>query len=296
VTHPSHRDTILSEDALITQIERYPAEQFVVRLHAPRIAAMATPGSFIHLSCDASLPMRRPLSIMRASATDGWMDVLYKVIGKGTRTLAGQAVGQRLSALGPIGNGFDLPDARTQALLIGGGVGIPPMVFLAEAMVAQDHTPALAIMGSEVPFPFEVGTARTSMSGVETGVNATMTSLDRLGVPSRLASAAGFAGCHRGYVTDLADQWLRALDAQTRANVVIYACGPNPMLAATATLARHHNVNCFVSMEEFMACAVGGCAGCAIRTSEPDGPAMKRVCVDGPVFDARNVDWEALPH
>jgi dihydroorotate dehydrogenase electron transfer subunit len=123
------------------------------------------------------------------------------------------------------------------------------------------------------------------------GVIAAMPLLDDWGVPSRLASLQGYPGCHQGYITDLARVWLEALTEAERAEVGIYACGPHPMLAATATLAQEFDLPCQVSLEEFMACAVGGCAGCTVRITTPDGPAMKRVCVDGPVFDAALIDW-----
>jgi dihydroorotate dehydrogenase electron transfer subunit len=116
-----------------------------------------------------------------------------------------------------------------------------------------------------------------------------MTRLDDMGVPNRLASLAGFAGCHRGYVTELAEAWLAAQSRTALAEVEMFSCGPEPMLKATAALARRFGVPCQVSLEENMACAVGGCAGCAVLVQTPDGPAMKRVCVDGPVFDAASV-------
>ena len=105
-------------------------------------------------------------------------------------------------------------------------------------------------------------------------------------MPSRLASRSGFPGCYDGFVTGLADAWLGSLDAATRDQVEVFACGPTPMLAATARVARKYALPCQVSLEEFMACAVGGCAGCAVQVETDAGPAMKRVCVDGPVFDA----------
>ena len=108
-------------------------------------------------------------------------------------------------------------------------------------------------------------------------------------MPSRLASLKGYPGCFQGYVTDLAAAWLAGLAPAARAEVAIYACGPTPMLAACAAVARRFGVPCQVSLEEFMACAVGGCAGCAVEVATADGPAMKRVCVDGPVFDAAAV-------
>jgi dihydroorotate dehydrogenase electron transfer subunit len=109
------------------------------------------------------------------------------------------------------------------------------------------------------------------------------------GIASRLASRAGFAGCFNGFVTELADAWLRTRPPEELREVEIFACGPTPMLASAARLARRYGVACQVSLEEFMACAVGGCAGCTVLVETPAGPAMKRVCVDGPVFDAYTV-------
>ena len=102
-------------------------------------------------------------------------------------------------------------------------------------------------------------------------------------------AAADFPGCFDGFVTQLADEWLELARAAALAEVEIFACGPTPMLAAHRQLARRYGVPCQVSLEEFMACAVGGCAGCTVLVQTPDGPAMKRVCVDGPVFDAYTV-------
>jgi dihydroorotate dehydrogenase electron transfer subunit len=113
--------------------------------------------------------------------------------------------------------------------------------------------------------------------------------LDAWGVPSRLTSKSGFPGCHDGYVTDLARLWLQQLGTEARAEVELFACGPTPMLKAVAQLAREFAVPCQVSLEEYMACAVGGCAGCVVEVATPEGPAMERVCVDGPVFDAYTV-------
>jgi dihydroorotate dehydrogenase electron transfer subunit len=110
--------------------------------------------------------------------------------------------------------------------------------------------------------------------------------LESWGVPSRLASFSGFTGTYVGYVTDLAARWLESLPDAARADIEMFACGPSPMLAAAAALARRFELPCQVALEEFMACAVGGCAGCTVAVRTPGGIAMKRVCVDGPVFDA----------
>jgi dihydroorotate dehydrogenase electron transfer subunit len=113
--------------------------------------------------------------------------------------------------------------------------------------------------------------------------------LEQWGVPSRLASNAGLAGAHRGYITDLARDALLAMTASERAQTQVFACGPTPMLKAVAKLTRELDLPCQIALEEYMACGVGGCAGCTVLLQTPDGPAMKRVCVDGPVFDARQV-------
>lgn len=287
----SHRGTIFLEDAEVIAQEAFEADQFVLKLKAPKCAATAIPGSFVHLSCDESLPMRRPLSIMRADAQRGTIEVLYKVVGPGLQLLGHKRAGERISTLGPIGNGFVPHVQRPRTLLVGGGVGIPPMVFLAEAL--RERTDAqwkpLVLMGSEVPFPFRARPSTILLPGIPEGSIACMPMLDEWGVPSRLASLAGYPGCFEGYVTDLAAAWLRSLDRAELDEVEMFACGPTIMLKAAAAVARRFNVPCQVSLEEFMACAVGGCAGCGVRVETPQGPAMKRVCVDGPVFDAQAV-------
>ena len=113
--------------------------------------------------------------------------------------------------------------------------------------------------------------------------------LDDWGIPSRLSSLQDYPGCFNGYVTDLSRYWLDKLDEDQRKEVEIFTCGPTPMLKAVAQLAKKYNVSCQVSLEEYMACAVGGCAGCTVLIKTDEGPAMKRVCVDGPVFEAETV-------
>ncbi|HZC85693.1 MAG TPA: hypothetical protein VE266_01755 [Steroidobacteraceae bacterium] len=293
------RGTIFLEQARVLSQLAYDAEQFVLRLAAPQCAAHAAPGSFVHLTCDPSIPMRRPLSIMRAAAAAGWIELLYKVAGPGLHALAARKAGDEVSVLGPIGRPFVPQTGRARTLLLGGGVGIPPMVFLAERLSAQNQEAAaagrrapwkpLVLMGSEVPFPFRARPSAIILPGVPPGTLACMPLLEEWGVPSRLASGSDFPGCFPGFVTDLADAWLGSLGPAELAEVEIFSCGPTPMLAASAALARRRGVPCQVSLEEFMACAVGGCAGCTVQVRTPEGPAMKRVCVDGPVFDAYSV-------
>lgn len=285
------RGTIFLEEGHVLAQSAFDAGQFVIRIEAPKCAAHATPGSFAHVTCHETIPMRRPLSLMRADPRAGWVEILYKVEGSGLHALSLAHSGDTLSILGPIGRGFTLHPAQPRALLIGGGVGIPPVVFLAEHLMAREDAPwaPLAFIGSEAPFPFRAQSARVPLAGIATDVSASMPLMDDWGIASRLASRSGFAGCFNGFVTELADAWLRTLAPQELHKVEIFACGPTPMLAAAARLARRYAVACQVCLEEYMACAVGGCAGCTVLVHTPAGAAMKRVCVDGPVFDAYTV-------
>jgi len=287
----STRGTIFLEEGRVLGHTAFDAHQFVIRIEAPKCAARAEPGSFAHVTCHETIPMRRPLSLMRADRLAGWVEILYKVEGAGLHALSLAKAGDTLSILGPIGRGFEVHPKRPRTLLIGGGVGIPPVVFLAERLKDRSDAPwqPLVLMGSEIPYPFELRSARENVEGIADAYSACMPLLDDWGIASRLASGSGFPGCYAGFVTELADIWLKTLTPPELAEVEIFACGPTPMLAATANLARRYAIACQVSLEEFMACAVGGCAGCTVLVATAAGPAMKRVCVDGPVFDAYTV-------
>ncbi len=284
------RGSILVEDAVVLEHRAFEGDQYILRVSAPRSATRALPGQFAHLTCDPALPMRRPLSIMRVDAAAGWMDFLYKIVGTGSRMLSQRGEGDVISMLAPIGQPFELHANRRRPLLIGGGVGIPPMVFLADYIThrASDWCP-LVLMGSEIPFPFTLRPSSILIDGMADGAIATMPLLEDWGVPCRLATLQGYSGCYDGYVTDLARVWLGSLGDDALDDVEVFACGPTPMLRAAAQVAAEFGLPCQVSLEEHMACAVGGCAGCTVLVQTDAGPAMKRVCVDGPVFDAYSV-------
>lgn len=284
-----HRNTIFLEDARVASLHAFPGHQYVLRLEAPRCAAHAAPGMFVHLRCAGDIPMRRPISIQRADAAAGWIEVLFKVVGEGLRALARVAAGDVVSCLGPIGRGFAPDPQRPRAVLLGGGVGMPPLQFLAGRLAGDAAWQPVAFFGSEIPFPFRPARAAQPLHGVDHRTDACDPVLESLGVPSRLASLAGFDGCHRGYVTDLAAEWLAAQHDSERSRTMLYACGPHPMLRAAARVARDFGLPAQLCLEEYMACGVGGCAGCAVPVTTESGQAMKRVCVDGPVFDARAV-------
>ncbi len=285
----TNRGTLFLEDAEVISVTPFPGQQFITRLAAPRCAACATAGSFVHLQCDEHIPMRRPLSIMRASASDGWIEIYYKMVGSGLRALSKKEPGDLTSIIGPIGHGFTPSPQRPNTVLIGGGVGMPPVLFLAETLKDDKNFRPLVLLGSELPFPFELRKSQLPAPWLPDETCSTMPLLEEWRVTGRLASMEDFRGVYRGYVTELARAWLQTLGKEELAKTELFACGPEAMLEATAALAKAFGLPCQVCLEEFMACAVGGCAGCAVLVQTEAGPAMQKVCVDGPVFDAATV-------
>ncbi|MFV1982740.1 MAG: dihydroorotate dehydrogenase electron transfer subunit [Thiohalomonadales bacterium] len=287
----TNRNTILTESGEILSHESYEGEQYIITIHAPEISKRALAGSFVHLQCDHSLPMRRPISIMHADQENGILTFLYKAVGYGTRLLSNRKIGETLNILGPIGLPFELHSEKSRPLLIGGGVGMPPMIFLADTLTQfKKQFNPFVILGSEVPFPFRLETSNLDVPGVPENISATMPLLEKWGIPARLCSLQNYSGCYQSYVTDLARLWLENLTPQQKTEVEIFSCGPTAMLAAVTNLAKEFDLPCQVSLEEYMACAVGGCAGCVVKVTTNEGSTMKRVCVDGPVFDAYQIE------
>jgi len=276
--------TVCEESAEILAHVTHPGDQFVMRLHAPKTAAAATPGQFVHLRVSAERPLRRPISIMLTDPHRGTVDLLYKAIGQGTHLLSERTVGETIPMMGPIGQPFDLSDTSKRYILIGGGVGIPPMIFAADAL--QGKADCVVFAGSEVDFPFALKPSTMLLPGVSGNAILSITSLEERGIPCRLASNAGLYGCYEGHVPNLARDYLSALTQAERARCVLLSCGPHPMLHAVARLGRELDLPTFLSLEEHMACAIGGCAGCVVKTIEQGEEKYRRVCVDGPVFAA----------
>ncbi len=283
------RASIEQEIARVRTHTRYPGAQHVLSLQAPRIAVRAEPGNFVHVNCGREWLLRRPMSIMSADVKSGEIELLFKTVGHATRTLATLEPGDPLDMLGPIGNAFTAVPGRPLKLLLGGGVGIPPMIFYADTLVDSGAPTPWVIMGSELPFPFATGPAQLNLPGAPAGASHALRRLEARGIPNWLASRADLQGCFHGYVTALAAALIESLPAVRQHEIALYACGPTPMLAAVAALARRLELPCQVSLEEYMACGVGGCAGCTVEVADLNGTAMKRVCVDGPVFDAATV-------
>jgi dihydroorotate dehydrogenase electron transfer subunit len=281
----NNRNTIKVVDCQVLAHYQFEGDQYILTLSSKTIANETKPGQFVHISVSDSLPMRRPISIMSVDKKNSTFDLLYKVVGEGTSQLTKRKIGDILSVIGPIGNGFTMTNKK-RPLLIGGGVGMPPMIAIAQNIQNTDYKP-FVILGSEVPFPFAEKLANDGKN--YQGATHTMPDLEEWGAVCRLASLQDYEGVFKGYVTDLAKVYLDGLSVDELAQIEVYSCGPYPMLVAVAKLAQEYNLPCQVSLEENMACAVGGCAGCVVEVQTDDGPAMKRVCVDGPVFDATTV-------
>jgi dihydroorotate dehydrogenase electron transfer subunit len=282
----TNRDTISVNDCQILAHYKFKAGQYILTLESKEIAKATRPGQFVHLSVSGMLAMRRPISVMSVDKDNGTFDLLYKIVGEGTRQLSERKIGDIISVIGPIGNGFELTENKIP-LLIGGGVGMPPIIAMAQELKGKSFYSPYVILGSEVPFPFD--TSKSTLYGFHSSKFHTMPLLEEWGIPCGLSSLQSFEGVYNGYVTGLAQDFLDSLSSEDLRNVEIFSCGPHAMLEAVSKLANEYKVPCQVSLEEFMACAVGGCAGCVVEVQTESGAAMKRVCVDGPVFEAQSV-------
>jgi len=282
----TNRDTISVNDCQILAHYKFEADQYILTLESQEISQATRPGQFVHLSVSGMLAMRRPISVMSMDKDNGTFDLLYKIVGEGTRQLAERKIGDIVSVIGPIGNGFEVTENKIP-LLIGGGVGMPPIIAMAQELKGNSLYKPYVILGSEVPFPFDA--SESKLNGYQSSKFHTMPLLEEWGIPCGLASLQNYDGVYQGYVTGLAKDFLDSLSSDDLSNVEIYTCGPHPMLEAVSKLASEYSIPCQASLEEFMACAVGGCAGCVVEVQTENGPAMKRVCVDGPVFEAQSV-------
>lgn len=265
---------------ILANVEVSPG-YFRMRMTAPPEFLTAQPGQFIMVRVfDAIDPLlRRPFGIFDvgvqiASYTGGadipYLEILYKVVGKGTELLASLHDGDHLDLLAPLGTGFTLEPTPVAPLLVGGGIGLAPLYYLAKELVPRT-------------------TVRLFAGGRTKEDILCITEFERLGVETYVATDDGTLG-ERGFVTDVLS---RALENASSA-ASIYACGPMPMLAAVSTLAQRFQVPCQVSLEAYMACGVGACLGCVIPGKDHSSltPDYRCVCKDGPVFDYRELSWE----
>ena len=282
--------TVFEEKSKVTQHQEFAGNQFILTLKVSKSSETALPGEFAFLNCGENILLRRPLSYLRANKEQKTVEFLYKIIGPGLEALSKLQPGDEVSLMGPIGIGFNFDKPNQIPVVIGGGVGIPPVLFLAEYLknLNQGYTP-IAFFGSELPFPFATVKSSIKVDGMKNDNDTSIADMENINIPCRLASLNDFEGCYQGYVTELAEQWIQTLSKEELKRIVIYACGPELMLQSAAKLAEVYQIDCQLSLEEFMACAIGGCAGCVVKVTLPEGVAMKRVCVDGPVFDAQSI-------
>lgn len=245
--------------------DRLAAGVGLMVLDAPATAAAVRPGQFIHLriSRDAEFILRRPFSVHRASGDR--VEILYQVFGRGTRALSEAERGIEMDLVGPLGTGWSIPGGTDHALVVAGGLGAAPMGMLVEALAAQGVATAVALGAPNA----ERLLARDLFEEHARRVT--------------VATDDGSAGV-RGLVTTLVE----GLIADDRPDV-LYACGPEVMQRVVAAQAAAAGVPCQVSLERLMACGVGACLSCVVSTTS----GLKRACVDGPVFDAGEVLWEA---
>jgi dihydroorotate dehydrogenase electron transfer subunit len=243
------------------------------------IAAAYRPGQFVHVATgdDATL-LRRPFSVARVRGAD--VQLLYRVIGAGTRWLRERRPGDPLDVMGPLGRPFALRDQARHTLLVAGGLGLAPLLGLGESL--RRGLPEGTIEGL-----LGLRTAE------ETFAPAVTTAPE--GIAWDLATDDGSAG-HAGTVVDLLEKRLGALAADGAApgEIALYAAGPEPMLAATSRLCVPRGLDLQVTLEAHMACGVGACRACGIVVRTNGSVVPDRVCKEGPVFAAADIRWEEV--
>ena len=254
----------LLEPVTVLANERVAQGVGLVTLEAPHIVARVEPGQFIHLRIaeGTDFILRRPFSVHRTGGDS--LQLLYQVLGRGTRALAEKRPGDRMDAIGPLGHGFTVPPGTAHAMVVAGGLGVAPMGMLLDRLA-------------------EAGVAVTAVVGAPTE--------DRLLALELVRACAGrvFActddGSHgvHGFVTAALP------DALADRPDVAYVCGPEPMARAVAAQCAQAGVACQVSLERLMACGIGACLSCVVSLRS----GLARACVDGPVFDAEEVSWAA---
>ena len=250
---------------------------YLMSVKAPEIAQEALPGQFIHIECSkGNYPLlRRPLSIHRIEKEKGEIFILFQAVGEGTKLLADRTIGDDLDIMGPIGNGFNIYPESKKIVIIGGGIGVAPLLALCEESIRQ---------GKEV---------RVLIGALKKELVIGEESFKILGAKVEVATDDG-SYRYKGLVTDLLERMIKEGWLADQ----IFACGPKPMLKKISEIALQANINYQVSLEERMACGIGACLGCVCKIKIKDKREYKvkyeykRVCVDGPVFVGSEVVWD----
>ncbi|PIE57172.1 MAG: hypothetical protein CSA34_00170 [Desulfobulbus propionicus] len=254
------------EKAVVLETKELSRNVVRLRVRSTGIASEARPGQFVMVRIGSSSTplLRRPFSIHKVKKNS--LSLLYKVVGQGTEQLRRTAPGEELDLLGPLGRGFPLPGKGEKICLVGGGMGIAPLTFLAQRIAAmkRDFSSDRVLLGA----------------ATASELQPLVRDFSALGFQVKEATDDGSLG-YKGVVTALLPPLLS--DCQR-----IYVCGPHTMMAAAAGLCHTAGVTCLVSLETHMACGLGACLGCTIFAS--DG-SYRHVCKNGPVFNAKEVAW-----
>lgn len=257
------------EKARIIRFEQLSDDNVRLTLAAPLIAAAAQPGHFVMIRAGAAKDplLRRPFSLHQASS-NGVIQIYFRIVGRGTDILARSRVGETLDVFGPLGRGYRI-DRQGPAVLVGGGLGIAPLLFLTKRICQLGRTNHrdLVILGGR------------SKGDVEPLVN----DFQQFGLPLHCTTDDG-SFIRQGLVTDI-------LQTETlHPGTTVYACGPEPMLARVYRICADRGLSCQVSIESVMACGMGACLGCNV---EAPGGGYAHVCIDGPVFNAEDLVWNS---
>jgi len=238
------------------------------------IGLLAKPGQFFMVKVGAGSDplLRRPFSLHRIVSPDS-VRFLYRRVGKGTALMSRMVPGDELDILGPLGKGFPVWEWVDHALLVGGGIGIAPLVALADNLVTHRRIHTVCFIG---------GRTSDDILGVM--------ELRRLGVKTYLSTEDGSLP-RKGRITESLEEYISKHARYGVESWAIYSCGPKPMMKAVAGLARERGIRDYTSLEANMACGVGACLGCVTRVMVDGKPAYKKVCEDGPVFEGAEVIW-----
>jgi len=249
--------------------------------------------------------LRRPFSLAGRGDTEGvsgkgtWIDIIHRVVGVGTQWLAELRGGDAVDLIGPLGNAFELPRHKCMGLLVGGGVGLPPMFYLAQRL-KQAGWDAVGFVGALTKNLLAVTWDDAVAPDTEGLPKLSVAQFAQHGYPTVISTDDGSHGL-RGRITDGLLRVFDHLPEASMRNAVVFTCGPEPMMHAVADLAEQRGVDCQVCLEQAMACGMGTCQSCVVRIEDHDAPhAMtddgrpwryRLACTDGPVFAAQDVVW-----
>jgi dihydroorotate dehydrogenase electron transfer subunit len=233
--------------------------------------------------------LRRPFSFAEVTPERDktFAELLYCIVGPATVRMMTLSAGDRISIIGPLGRGFQIPEGKKTVLLVGGGMGTPPLQHLAQNLTARSAgIDIISLAGAKTAdaLPFE-----GQLDEISQNLGFCVPEFAKYGIESLLATDDGSAG-YRGLVTDCMIEWLEKSDISFD-DIIICACGPESMLARVSQIAAEKNIDCQVSMERRMACGFGLCQSCAVecRVTDSNETIYKLCCQDGPVFDSREL-------